>query len=75
LKDGQKTLPLKGKLGVYVIRVDKTVKAPTASSYNTEKEQMLATLRGGLQNQAIGALKKNAEVIDNRRFLKIGIRR
>lgn len=75
LKDGQKTLPLKGKLGVYVIRVDKTVKAPTASNYNTEKEQMLAALRGGLQNSAIGALKKKAEVIDNRRFLKIGIRR
>ena len=75
LKDGAKTIPLKGKMGVYVIRIDKTVKAPAAANYNTEKEQMLATLRGGVQNQALAALKKKAEVIDNRRFLKIGIRR
>lgn len=75
LKDGQRTLPLKGKLGVYVLRVDKTVKAPAAANYKVEKEQMLATLRGGVQNSAVGGLKKKAEVIDNRRFLKIGIRR
>lgn len=75
LKDGQKTLPLKGKLGVYVVRVDKTVKAPSASNYNVEKDQLLAGLRGSLQNQVSSALKKNAEVIDNRRFLKIGLRR
>ena len=75
LKDGAKTIPLKGKMGVYVIRIDKTVKAPSASNYNAEKDQMLATLRGGLQNQALSAIKKSAEVVDNRRFLKIGIRR
>jgi len=75
LKDGQRTLPLKGKLGVYVVRIDKTVKAPAAANYNVEREQMLATLRGGLQNSALNGLKKKAEVIDNRRFLKIGLRR
>jgi parvulin-like peptidyl-prolyl isomerase len=75
LKDGGRTLPLKGKLGVYVVRVDKTIKAPTTSGYKVEKDQMLATLRGGIQGQVLGALKKKAEVVDNRRFLKIGIRR
>ena len=75
LKDGERTLPVKGKMGVYVVRIDKTVKAPAAANYTVEKEQMLTTLRGGVQNQAVGALKKKAEVIDNRRFLKIGIRR
>jgi peptidyl-prolyl cis-trans isomerase D len=75
LKDGGRTLPLKGKLGVYVVRVDKTIKAPTTSGYKVEKDQMLAALRGGIQGQALGALKKKAEVVDNRRFLKIGIRR
>ena len=57
------------------MRIDKTVKAPAAANYNVEREQMLATLRGGLQNSALNGLKKKAEVIDNRRFLKIGLRR
>jgi len=75
LKDGRTTLPLKGKLGVYVVRVDKTIKAPATSGYKVEKDQMLAASRGGIQGQALGALKKKAELVDNRRFLKIGIRR
>jgi peptidyl-prolyl cis-trans isomerase D len=75
LKDGQRTLPLKGKMGVYVIRIDKTVKAPAAANYNTERDQMLSTLKGGIQGQALAALKKKAEVVDNRRFLKAGVRR
>lgn len=75
LKDGQRTLPLKGKMGVYVIRIDKTVKAPAAANYNMEREQMLASLKGSLQGQALNGLKKKAEVVDNRRFLKAGIRR
>jgi hypothetical protein len=36
---------------------------------------MLAALKGGLQGQALGGLKKKAEVVDNRRFLNAGIRR
>jgi peptidyl-prolyl cis-trans isomerase D len=75
LKDGQRTLPLKGKMGVYVIRIDKTVKAPSAANYNVERDQMLAALKGNMQGQALSALKKKAEVMDNRRFLKAGIRR
>lgn len=75
LKDGQRTLPLKGKMGVYVIRIDKTVKAPAAANYNMERDQMLASLKGNLQGQALSGLKKKAEVVDNRRFLKAGIRR
>jgi peptidyl-prolyl cis-trans isomerase D len=75
LKDGQRTLPLKGKMGVYVIRIDKTVGAPRVANYKTEKEQLLANLRNGLQGQALNGLKKKAKVVDNRRFLKAGIRR
>ncbi len=75
LKDGQRTLPLKGKMGVYVIRIDKSTKAPTAANYNVEREQLFAGLKGSLQGQALNALKKKAEVIDNRRLLKAGIRR
>jgi len=75
LKDGQKTLPLKGKIGVYVVRIDKTTKAPTAANYNTERDQLLGAIKGNLQGQILTALKKKAEVMDNRRFLKAGIRR
>jgi peptidyl-prolyl cis-trans isomerase D len=75
LKDGQRTLPLKGKMGVYVIRIDKTVKAPAAVNYNLERDQMLASLKGNLQGQALSGLKKKADIVDNRRFLKAGIRR
>jgi hypothetical protein len=75
LKDGTTSKPLKGKMGVYVVRVDQTIKAPATANYNVEIQQMLGQLRGGLQSQASGALKKQAEVVDNRRFLKIGLRR
>ena len=75
LKDGQRTLPLKGKMGVYVIRIDKTTKAPTAANYNVERDQLFAGIKGSLQGQVLNALKKKAEVIDNRRLLKAGIRR
>jgi peptidyl-prolyl cis-trans isomerase D len=75
LKEGQRTLPLKGKMGVYVIRIDRTTKAPTAANYNAERDQLFSTAKGSLQGQVINALKKKAEVIDNRRLLKAGIRR
>lgn len=75
LKEGERTLPLKGKMGVYVIRVDKITKAPAASNYNEERDQMLASQKGNLQGLALNGLKKKAEVMDNRRFLKAGIRR
>lgn len=75
LKDGQRTVPLKGKMGVYVIRIDKTTKAPAAANYNVERDQMLGQLKGNVQGQALAGLKKKAEVMDNRRFLKAGIRR
>ncbi len=75
LKDGQRTLPLKGKMGVYVIRIDKTIKAPAAANYTAERDQLLTSLKSGVQGQALAGLKKKAEIMDNRRFLKAGIRR
>ncbi len=75
LKDGQMSLPLKGKAGVYVIRIDKTTKPPTASNYNIERDQMLANAKGSLISSAKSALLKKADVVDNRRFLKVGVRR
>jgi peptidyl-prolyl cis-trans isomerase D len=70
-----KTLPLKGESGVYMIRVDKTTKAPTATNYKVEIETMLNSLKGNVSGMSRGALMKKADVVDNRRFAKIGLRR
>jgi peptidyl-prolyl cis-trans isomerase D len=75
LKPGQTTLPLNGKLGVYVIRIDKSIKAPAAADFKKEKEQLLASAKGNIQGMVMNGLKKKAEVMDNRRFLKAGVRR
>lgn len=75
VKDGQKLVPIKGKNGVYVVRVDKTKKAPATSNYKTEAEALLKTNRQSAGNLAKAALIEKAGVVDNRRFLKIGVRR
>ena len=74
MKKGTKTLPLKGESGVYVIRVDKTTKAPAATNYKVEIEQMMTALKGSVSGMSRGALMKKADVVDNRRFQKIGLR-
>ncbi len=75
LKDGERTLPIEGNSGVYVVKLEKTTKAPTAADYEKERDQMLASMRGTLQNQANQALYKLADVIDNRRLFNINVRR
>ncbi len=75
LKNGARSIPLKGESGVYVIRLDKTTKAPATTNYNIEREQMLANLKGSVSGQARGALIKKADIVDNRRFNSAGIRR
>lgn len=75
LKDGQMSKPLQGKQGVYVVRVDKTMKAPAASNYDVERDQMLSTSKARVKSEATKALVEQADVIDNRRFHNIGIRR
>ncbi len=75
MKDGQRTLPLKGNQGVYVVRINKTVKAPATANYDAEKQQLLASTRGRMQNDIKQALIKKAEVQDNRVFNRLGIQR
>lgn len=74
VKDGSRTKPLKGKMGVYVIQIMKTVKAPANNNYKTEREQLLANLKNSIQGQAIGALRKTANVIDNRKLNALRLR-
>lgn len=74
IKDKKRTLPLKGKNGVYVIVVNKTTKAPAAANHNVERDQLLSTLKNGVQGQALAALKKKADVVDNRKLFELRVR-
>ncbi|MDD2984148.1 MAG: peptidylprolyl isomerase [Crocinitomicaceae bacterium] len=73
LKDGQMTLPLVGEQGVYLVRLNKTAKAPVADNYNVEKQQMLSALRGNVQNAIRQAMYEKSNVIDNRKFNSLGL--
>lgn len=73
MKDGSKSIPLKGDAGVYVIRLDKTIKAKATVNYEIERKALLASAKGNVSGMARAALMKKADVIDNRRFLKAGV--
>lgn len=75
LKDGQKTIPLEGRNGVYVVKIKKTTNAPATSNYSAERDQLLAQARQSAAGAAKQALIEKAEVVDNRKFLAIGLRR
>lgn len=68
VKDGQTTLPLKGKTGVYLIQVISTQKAPSTAVYKEEKDQLTSAMKGNVQGLLMGALRKSAEVVDNRKL-------
>ena len=74
IKDGQTTIPLKGKMGVYVVKVIKTAKAPITNSYQAEHDQLLNAAMNAIQNEPLGALRKKAEVVDNRRLYNLRVR-
>ncbi len=75
LKDGQTTIPLVGNIGVYVIKLNKTIKAPTVGNYDKERAQMVAQARGSLQTSIRTALQKKAIVLDNRTLRQINATR
>jgi len=74
MKNGKRTLPLKGKSGVYMIQIMKTTKAPASTVFKVEKDEMTKTLKGSFQGQVMGALRKKAEVIDNRKLNELRLR-
>jgi peptidyl-prolyl cis-trans isomerase D len=74
MKKGEKSIPLKGDAGVYVVIVDKITKAPATKNYTKEKESLLASLKGNVSGATRSALMTKADVVDNRRFQKAGIR-
>ena len=70
MKNGQLTKPLKGKIGIYVVQIEKSIKIDASAN---NKDEMVAEY--DIDSQLLAAMKKKAEIIDNRRFLKAGIRR
>lgn len=75
LKDGQRTLPLTGKSAVYVIQINKTTKEPATKNFDEDVMTLENQVASNIQNDIMTALREKAEVVDNRRFLKVGIRR
>lgn len=74
LKKGQRTLPLKGETGVYVIQIKSSTKAPATNNYQAEKDQLKQALANQVEGQAMGGLRKKAEVVDNRKLSELGVR-
>ncbi|MNK12770.1 Chaperone SurA precursor [compost metagenome] len=73
LKDKMSSKATVGQSGVYVFRINKTVKAPAAKNYDPEMMQMLSQSRAGIANSARQALQKKLNVMDNRALLDAGI--
>jgi peptidyl-prolyl cis-trans isomerase D len=74
LKKGQRTLPLKGESGVYVIQIKSSTKAPATTNFQAEKDQLTQSLAGQVEGQAMGGLRKKAAVVDNRMLSQLGVR-
>jgi len=68
VKDGQTTLPLKGKSGVYIVKIVSSQKAPSTAIYKEEKDQLTAMVKSNLQASLMNSLRKSAEVVDNRKL-------
>ncbi len=75
VKDGQRSLPIEGNSGVFVVKVKSTKKAPSTETYDKEKEKLRNNMNAQLQNTARRALTELADVVDNRRLLSTGARR
>ena len=73
IKDKMSSKASVGQSGVYVFRVNKTVKAPAAKNYDPEVMQMLSQAKAGIANSARQALQKKLNVMDNRALLDAGI--
>jgi len=73
IKDKMSSKATVGQSGVYVFRVNKTVKAPAAKNYDAEKMQMLSQIKASIANSSRQALQKKLNVMDNRALLDAGI--
>ncbi|MCJ8290378.1 MAG: peptidylprolyl isomerase [Crocinitomicaceae bacterium] len=75
LKDGGRSLPIEGNTGVFVVKVEKTLKAVAAKDYDVEKKKLANAIKAQLQNSTRRSLTKLGDVVDNRRLFNTGVRR
>lgn len=75
LRDGERSLPIAGDNGVWVVRIDKSKEAQPLKDYDAERQQLQTTLNNQLSSQARYALRNKANVVDNRVLFQSRIRR
>lgn len=68
LKEGEMSKPIKGTQGVFVLVVDKINPAQPKDDYTTEQRMMKNAFATRSQREISEALKKKAEIEDNRLF-------
>jgi len=66
MEAGKLSQPVKGKTAVVVVVVDEFVEAPQTTDAERLKMQLMNYLRSRSQNEGFNALKKKANIIDNR---------
>lgn len=66
MKEGEVSKPIAGETGVYVLRVDKITEAPATTDYSQAKTQAKNNYLYRAELEAIEALRKKAEIKDNR---------
>lgn len=74
LADGQRSRPIQGNSGAFVLMVDNTVAAPETADYSAEQAQIKNELQSTLVQRYRQELLKAAEVVDNRKLRTHGIR-
>lgn len=74
LADGEMSVPVTGTNGVFVLRVDQTTPAEETTDYSVEIEQLKSQNRTSLESQYRNSIIKSADVIDNRKLRRYGIR-
>ncbi|PKR81884.1 hypothetical protein CW751_00675 [Brumimicrobium salinarum] len=74
LADGEMSVPVKGSNGVFVLRVDQTTPAEETTDFSAERDQLKNQYKSSIQSQFRNALNNSADVIDNRKLRRYGIR-
>lgn len=67
-QQGAITKPIKGKIGVYVVQLVEIAEAPQEADYTEEKDKLNNALRARAERMMIEALRKQANIVDNRRL-------
>ncbi len=67
LKQGETSLPIKGKKGVFVVTIDNYTEAPTQGvDLKQNTEQLSRNIQSRVDYEVFNALKENAKIKDNR---------